>query len=358
MDSIPLCSPARLQGATLTAAMADIETLQTTGTYRVPDGFARTAAERLVARIDAPKTWAVATTRSGTDALVRALAVSGVGAGDRVIVPDLAYHAVAASVMQLGGCPVFADINEDDFNLSVESVADCLASGGAKAVIAVDNYGTPCDLEGLRRVTADADVALILDACESLGADYRADLAATTDAVVYSFSFTKPVHSMGAGGALCAPVEAIERARSLPHLLLGPVQLPEVNAAYLCHAWQGLDANIERNRAQYAVYESFASSAGLTAQVDHGGSTRLHAPLLVAEASHRNPVVEALVAKGVESRAMFPLQSQLLGIGTTPPVAGSVAERVFALPSGPGLGMDAVHRVCEVLGEVLTEVGH
>ena len=88
-----------------------------TSQYRIQGGYADRAAELLASSLQLPDDWSVMPLRSGTDSLLRALHLAGVKPGNRVIVPDLAFHAVAASVLQLGAVPVFADVDAIGWNL-------------------------------------------------------------------------------------------------------------------------------------------------------------------------------------------------------------------------------------------------
>ncbi len=218
-----LMHPARLDEAAQVAYESAMATILTTSRYRVADGWAARAARVVALGPD----WGVLPLRSGTDALVRALRLSGVGPRDEVVVPDLAFHAVASSVLEIGARPVLADIDPESWNLCPTSVAS-LIGPRTTCVIAVDNYGTPVDLGPIAALTRKAGVPLVLDACESLGAEYPdGGPDRFADLVVTSFSFTKPVHAAGMGGALCGPIDAIESVGRSP-LLLGPqFHLPE-----------------------------------------------------------------------------------------------------------------------------------
>nr|MCS5643553.1 aminotransferase class I/II-fold pyridoxal phosphate-dependent enzyme [Dehalococcoidia bacterium] len=63
---------------------------------------------------------------SCTSGLHLALAALGIGPGDEVIVPDLTWIASAAPVHYVGATPVFADVDEQTWCLSAESVRTCL----------------------------------------------------------------------------------------------------------------------------------------------------------------------------------------------------------------------------------------
>src|SRR6202022_891047 len=59
---------------------------------------------------------------SGTDALVMVLMAKGIGPGDAVICPSFTFTATAEVVVLVGATPVFADVEEETFNLDVQSL--------------------------------------------------------------------------------------------------------------------------------------------------------------------------------------------------------------------------------------------
>jgi dTDP-4-amino-4,6-dideoxygalactose transaminase len=88
---------------------------------------------------------------SGTAALHLSLVALGVGPGDEVITTSLTWPATANVIVHTGATPVFADIREDTLNIDVESVR-ALVNERTKAIMPVDLYGQPADLDDLMAI--------------------------------------------------------------------------------------------------------------------------------------------------------------------------------------------------------------
>ena len=83
---------------------------------------------------------------SGTSAILLTLMALGIGAGDEVIVPAHTFIATATPAMFLGARPVFADIDPEDYTISVAD-AKSKISARTKAIIPVHLYGHSCDMD-------------------------------------------------------------------------------------------------------------------------------------------------------------------------------------------------------------------
>jgi dTDP-4-amino-4,6-dideoxygalactose transaminase len=137
---------------------------------------------------------------SGTAALHTSLVAYGIGTGDEVIVPAFTFEATANVVLACGARPVFADI-KDDYNIDPGDVRKKLGRK-TKAIIPVDVYGYPADLDEIGEMAEKSGVKVIEDAAESLGAEYRGRPAGKTDqAGCFSLYATKVITS-GEGGAI------------------------------------------------------------------------------------------------------------------------------------------------------------
>lgn len=138
---------------------------------------------------------------SGTAALHAAMAGIGVEAGDEVIVPAMTFAASANCVVYQGGTPVFADVDPETLLLDPSALEDKITAK-TKAIIAVDYAGQPCDYDRLRRIADSHGLALVADACHSIGAEYRDRLVGgLADCTLFSFHPVKQF-TTGEGGMM------------------------------------------------------------------------------------------------------------------------------------------------------------
>ncbi len=153
--------------------------------------------ERAVARfVGADHAVAVS---SGTAGLHAAMYAVGIGPGDEVIVPPMTFAATANAVVFQGGTPVFSDVRSDSLLIDPELIERNL-SARTKAIVAVDYAGQPCDYDALKSIADKHNLALIADACHSIGAEYRGRKVGTlADISVFSFHPVKHI-TTGEGG--------------------------------------------------------------------------------------------------------------------------------------------------------------
>ena len=127
--------------------------------------------------------------------------VAGVGPGDEVITSPYSFAASANCAIYEGATPVFADIDPRTFNLDPAAVEAAITER-TKAIVAVDIFGYPCELDELRAICDRHGLALIEDACEALGAEYKgAPLGSHGHPAVFAFYPNKQM-TTGEGGAI------------------------------------------------------------------------------------------------------------------------------------------------------------
>src|SRR5205823_12970492 len=115
--------------------------------------------ELLAERIGAPYAAAVS---SGTTGLHLLCVAAGIGPGDEVITSPYSFAASANCFLYEGGTPVFADIDPRTLNLDPGAV-EAAVTERTKAIVAVDIYGYPCELDELRAIADRHSLALIDD---------------------------------------------------------------------------------------------------------------------------------------------------------------------------------------------------
>ena len=138
---------------------------------------------------------------SGTAALHAAMYALGIGPGDEVIVPPITFAATANCVVFQGGTPVFADVEPDTLLIDSEAVKSKITQK-TRAIIAVDYAGHPCSYDALRTIASQHGLALVGDACHSLGGNYKGRPVGTlADLSAFSFHPVKHI-TTGEGGMI------------------------------------------------------------------------------------------------------------------------------------------------------------
>ena len=138
---------------------------------------------------------------NGTAALHAAMFVLGIGPGDEVIVPPMTFAASANAVVYQGGTPVFADVDPGTLLIDPATTAAAITPR-TRAIVAVDYAGQPCDYDALRSVIGDRPIAIVADACHSIGARERGRPVGTlADLNTFSLHPVKHV-TTGEGGVI------------------------------------------------------------------------------------------------------------------------------------------------------------
>jgi dTDP-4-amino-4,6-dideoxygalactose transaminase len=141
---------------------------------------------------------------SCTAALHLAMIVAGVGRGDEVVAPSMSFIATANAARYVGARVVFADVEPDTLNLTVETVAPLLTDR-TRAVILVDQAGVPADLDAMRELCDPRGIAVVEDAACAAGSTYRGRPAGA-GAALATFSFhPRKLLTTGEGGMITTP---------------------------------------------------------------------------------------------------------------------------------------------------------
>jgi len=134
---------------------------------------------------------------SGTAALHLSLVALGVGPGDEVITTSLTWPATANVIVHTGATPVFADIRDDTLNIDTDAVRS-LINERTKAIMPVDLYGQPADLDDLMAL----GLPVVEDAAHAAESRHRGrKVGAICDLTCFSLYATKNI-AAGEGGLI------------------------------------------------------------------------------------------------------------------------------------------------------------
>lgn len=328
----------------------------------------------LAERVGAPR---VAAVSSGTAGLHLCMHLVGVGPGDEVVTTPFSFVASANCILYEGATPVFADIDPATLNLDPGAV-EAAVTPKTKAIVAVDIFGYPAELVELRAIAERHGLALVEDACQALGAEYRGRQVGSFGVpTVFAFYPNKQM-TTGEGGAVAvATEEEWELLKSLSN------QGRSDSGEWLTHARLGFNyrlddlsaalglAQLERLHELLAARAEVAGRYGeLLARVD-----RAEAPLAdnedhrrswfvyvvrLAPGVDRNGVIARLASDGVASKPYLPsihLQPyyrERFGYGEgTFPVSEDASARSLALPFHGRLATADQERVVESLRRAL-----
>jgi len=143
---------------------------------------------------------AVAVT-NGTIALDVALKVLKLDPGDEVITSGFSFVASGNCILFQDAKPVFADIDPRTFNIDPSDVAEKITAK-TKAIIPIHIFGQPANMDALREIAEDKGIALVEDAAQAHGAEYKGVKAGSIgDIACFSFYATKNMTS-GEGGMI------------------------------------------------------------------------------------------------------------------------------------------------------------
>ncbi len=319
---------------------------------------------------------------SCTTALHLAVLLAGLKPGDEVIVPSYTFVATANALLYAGVKPVFAEIEENTYNLDPTKLAAALTPK-TKAVLVVDQFGLPADLDAIDAFCRKHHLQMIEDAACAFGASYRGrKIGSKGRLITFSFHPRKSI-TTGEGGALVTDDAALaDRAKVLRshgasvtdlerHKAKGVTfesytelgynyRLSDIQAAIGLAQLKRVDYIFSRRQALAHRYDEKLKALGsfdspfVPSWAVHPYQTYA---ALVKKGSpvDRNTLIGRLAERGVSSRRGIPpihLEPYMLKHLDRPislPVTEDVSKRTLILPLYPQMTEDEQDQVIDAL---------
>ena len=305
---------------------------------------------------------------SGTDALLLALRALDIGPGDEVLTTPFTFFATAGAVANVGARPVFADIDPRTFNLDPAAAREALRRHPrVKAILPVHLFGLCADMDEFLAMAAGRGIAVIEDAAQAIGAEYRGRRAGSLGAVgCFSFFPTKNLGGAGEGGILTTNDDRLaERLRALRvhgsrtryyHDEVGTnSRLDTLQAAILRVKLKRLEQWTAQRIAHAELYRKTLEELGAPVRAPElpAYPARHVWHQFVIRAPQRDELRRWLAGQGIASEIYYPLplhrQKCFLHLGYEAgalPESGRAAAEVLALPIYPELAPEQVVRIC------------
>ncbi|HEY6835137.1 MAG TPA: DegT/DnrJ/EryC1/StrS family aminotransferase [Gaiellaceae bacterium] len=330
--------------------------------------------EMVAERIGAPY---VAAVSSGTAGLHLLSHIAGLGPGDEAITSPISFASSANCFIFGGATPVFVDVDRRTLNMDPTAL-DAAITERTKAVVAVDMFGYPCELDEIRAVCDRHGLTLIEDAAEALGAEYKGrPIGSHGPSGVFGFYPNKQV-ATGEGGVVFTHSEEVwQLVRSLRnqgrdyegggwfhHVRVGwNYRWTDVQAAIGIAQLEKLDLLLARRAEVAARYGELLERVEIEPlcadDADHRRSWFVYVVMLPS-GSDRDRVMAELRAAGIGTADyvpcvhLQPYMREAYGFAKgLCPVAEEVASRTLALPFFPQLEAEDQELVVETLRAAL-----
>ena len=292
------------------------------------------------------------TVASGTEALLIALMALGIKPGDEVITTPFSFIATAEVIVLLGAVPVFVDIEADTCNINA-ALIEARISPKTRAIMPVSLYGQPADMDEINAIAARHGLAVIEDAAQSFGADYKGKKSCNLSTIACtSFFPSKPLGCYGDGGAIFTSDDELAKAmreirvhgqsKRYVHTRIGVGgRMDTLQCAIVLAKLERFDWEIEQRLRLGARYNQlFAGKLATVAQRADRSSVFAQYTVLVEQ---RDALQERLKAAGIPTAVHYPVPmhvqpayKDLCDVGSNP-VAEQRAAVVMSLPLSPDL---------------------
>jgi len=321
---------------------------------------------------------------SGTDALLMALMVLEIGPGDAVFTTPFTFVATAEVISLLGATPVFVDNDPATFNIDPAKLEQAIeaveksdpalhhlpgAAGGKlrpRAVIPVDLFGLPADYDAIGAVAVRHGIAVIEDAAQSFGGEYKGRNACSFGVIACtSFFPAKPLGCYGDGGMCFTDDDRLagflrsirvhgQGSDKYENVRIGiNGRLDTLQAAILLAKFAIFPEEIDLRQEVARRYNGLLAGSVTTPEIPEGcKSAWAQYSILARDSAERSDLMAKLKEAGIPTAIYYPKplhrQKAFAGMDYREgdfPVSEDCARRIFSLPMHPYLAAGDQRRI-------------
>ena len=303
---------------------------------------------------------------SGTSALHLALLAAGAGPGDEVITVPFTFVATVAAICYTGATPVYVDIDAKSYTMD-PALLERAITARTKAILPVDLYGQPADMDPIVEIARRHGKIVIEDAAQAHGARYKGRPAGSLgDMASFSFYPGKNLWAYGEGGMVVTGNEEYAahirllrnwgESRRYYHDLRGyNYRMEGMQGAILRVKLRHLERWTEARRARAAAYGERLAGAGVITPREMDYARHVY-HVYAVRAANRDGLFRWLAEAGVQAGIHYPVPVHLQKAYRDEryregdfPVAEAVAREVLSLPMFPEMTTEQIAGVCRAV---------
>jgi dTDP-4-amino-4,6-dideoxygalactose transaminase len=304
--------------------------------------------------------------------VIRALELKG-----EVIVPSFTFVATAHALQWQEITPVFCDIDPHTHHLDPNRIEQ-LITPRTTGIIGVHLWGRACNVAALAEIAKRRGLKLLFDAAHAFGCSHhRQMIGGFGEAEVFSFHATKFFNSFEGGAVVTNNDELAAKVRLMTNfgfagyddvVYIGTNgKMTEISAAMGLGGLESLDEFITVNQRNYRQYQRELAGLPGVSLLTYDESEQCNYQYIVLEIDEsttqisRDQLLEILWAENVLARRYFypgchrmePYRSYFPQAGLLLPETEKVAARVLVLPTGTGVNLADVTKLCGIIKSVV-----
>ena len=309
-------------------------------------------------------------TSSGTTAIQLAIATLKLKSNDEIIVPDYTFVSPINSIIHSGCKPVLADIDKNNFCISLDSIKKVLTKN-TKAVIIVHLYGNTPDMDKITNFCKKKKIKIIEDSAEAFGTFYKGKHVGNFgDFGTFSFFGNKTI-STGEGGMLIfKKKEDYELAKKLRdhgmredkkywHDEVGfNFRMTNIQAAIGCAQIEKANKFINKKINIFKRYKSnlknikFIKMIKLAPKIKNSHWLSF---IIARDRLIRDKLLSFLNSKGIETRSGFfsahemTIYKRFMNKKIEYPNSQNISSTIITLPSSVTLSNQEIDYICKLI---------
>lgn len=311
---------------------------------------------------------------NGTVTLHVILLALGIGPGDEVIMPTLTYIATANAVKYCGATPVFVDSELGTFNIDPEKIEEKITKN-TKAIMPVHLYGLPANMGEISKIADKHGLAVIEDAAEAHGAEYKGRRVGSIGEVASFSFFGNKIITCGEGGMITTnnkklyekmkllKSQGVSASKRYWHDIVGyNYRMTNMQAAVGLGQLENIEWHLKQRERIADLYKKYLNDYKeyMVLQEEPAAYKHVHwmSNIVLQDkvTKERNQVMLEMESREIEMRPIFypmHIMPPYYDESVKCPVAEKVAARGISLPSHALLTERDVEYICDSLREIV-----